>query len=220
MHTIWSICVPIARVEAFSTGPARPWLGRPGLAVTTALFGTAALFPGADQHASEHFMASPGQFACAGVAIAALVVVAAFTVGRRARSPLSQRAPRSRGAGSSREVPRPRTVGIAAFAAASLYWAKDVVLPESVSPWVPVGGWFLLAGGMAWVCARWSHSSGWGDRRRLALTEGGLLAYVRLGFVHAEQMGVPPLLPCSGMSCSGRGPSCCWSRRCGGGRRT
>ncbi|WP_275467192.1 hypothetical protein [Streptomyces noursei] len=38
MHSVWSICVPIALVEAFGADRPRPWLGRPGLALTGAVF--------------------------------------------------------------------------------------------------------------------------------------------------------------------------------------
>ena len=34
LHTVWSICVPIALVEAFDPTPTLPWLGRLGLVVT------------------------------------------------------------------------------------------------------------------------------------------------------------------------------------------
>lgn len=40
LHTVWSICVPIAIVEAF-VPDRRPWLGRVGLAVVAVLFGWA-----------------------------------------------------------------------------------------------------------------------------------------------------------------------------------
>lgn len=40
LHTIWSISVPIALVEALThPDETTPWLGRPGLAATAILFG-------------------------------------------------------------------------------------------------------------------------------------------------------------------------------------
>lgn len=43
MHTVWSICVPIALVEAFGADRTRPWLGRPGLALSLDVGGPQAL---------------------------------------------------------------------------------------------------------------------------------------------------------------------------------
>lgn len=197
LHTVWSICVPIALVEAFrpAADRTRPWLGRPGLGVTALLFLAAAFLLGDSQHTGEHFMASPGQFAGAAVAVVVLVAAAFTRLADPARPrPVLPGAP-----------PTPRRVGVAAFTAASLYWAKDVVLPESASSWLPVAAWCALAGGMAWACARWSRRAGWGDRHRLALAGGALLTYVWLGFVHAQEMGVPPLLALSGNVLFGAG---------------
>jgi hypothetical protein len=43
LHTVWSICVPIAIVEAFVPHrPAEPWLGRVGLTVVGALYALGA----------------------------------------------------------------------------------------------------------------------------------------------------------------------------------
>ncbi len=38
LHTVWSICVPIALVEAFDPTPTEPWLGRVGIASTAGVF--------------------------------------------------------------------------------------------------------------------------------------------------------------------------------------
>jgi hypothetical protein len=40
MHTIWSICVPIAIMETFNSDRTRPWLGKVGLTVTAVVFAT------------------------------------------------------------------------------------------------------------------------------------------------------------------------------------
>ncbi|MEE4545751.1 hypothetical protein V2S66_27750 [Streptomyces sp. V4-01] len=81
----------------------------------------------------------------------------------------------------------------------------DVLLPESASPWLPVAAWCVLAGGMAWACARWSRRPGWGDRHRLALAGGALLTYVWLGCVHPRERGVPPAVALLGNVAFGGG---------------
>ncbi|MFF2810863.1 hypothetical protein ACFVT2_27545 [Streptomyces sp. NPDC058000] len=178
MHTVWSICVPIALVEVFSADRARPWLGRPGLALTGVVFVAGSAFLAVVQYQSGKFMASTAQFVGASVAVVALIT-AAFVVGRHRLRPRNA------------ATPAPWLVGTVAFAAGSLYWARDTLLSESVSPWVPVTLWCVLAAGVAWLCARWSRSPGRSPQHRPALTAGALLTYVWLGFTHAREMDVP-----------------------------
>jgi hypothetical protein len=177
MHAIWSICVPIALVEAFTRDPRRPWLGRVGLPGAGLLFLGASVLLGVAQARSEHFVASPYQFAVAGTVIAGLIV-AGFVLGRRP-------APRP-----DADAPSPWTAGAAAFAVTSLYWLRDQ-LPEGLSVWWPVAGWFVVLAGSVALCVRWSRSRGWGASHRLALAGGALLTYVWVGFTHAKEMGVP-----------------------------
>jgi hypothetical protein len=172
MHTVWSICVPIALIESFDRDPVRPWLGAPGLTVTAGVFVAGSVFLAASQHGSEHFMASWTQFARVAVAIAGLVVLA-FVVGRPS--------PR---AGTA--APRPWAVGCASFGLCSLYWAGQGLLS---SPWVAVAAWFVLAGVAVTLCVRWSRRRGWGAAHRLALAAGALLTYAWVGFMQALSLG-------------------------------
>jgi hypothetical protein len=193
MHTIWSICVPIALVEAFTRDPRRPWLGRAGLLVAGLLFVAASVLLGVAQARSEHFVASPRQFAVAGIAIVGLIV-AGFVLGRRPAAKPQVDA----------DAPSPWTVGAAAFAVTSLYWLRDR-LPEGLSVWWPVAAWFVVLGAAVAVCARWSRSRGWGASHRLALAGGALLTYVWVGFTHAEEMGVPVATALTGNAVFGTG---------------
>lgn len=178
MHTVWSICVPIALVEAFGADRTRPWLGRPGLALTGAVFVAGSTFLAVEQYESGKFLASAAQFGGACVVIVALIA-AAFALGRLRLPPRDA------------ATPAPWLVGTVAFAAGSAYWARDFLLPDSVSPWVAVALWCVLAAGVGWLCARWSRTPGWGPPHRLALTAGAVLTYVWLGFTHAREMDVP-----------------------------
>ncbi|MEV8634454.1 hypothetical protein AB0395_22635 [Streptosporangium sp. NPDC051023] len=163
-HVIWSIGVPIAIVEALV--PRRsttPWLGRPALAVTCAVFalGSFLIFRGISR--DEGFMASTPQRIGAAVVVVALIG-AAFALGRR---------PRHATAGW---VPGPWPVGAAAFVASGLFYAR----PES---WAGVAvGAGLLAVTAAAVTS-WSHRTGWGAAHRLSLAGGALLTYVWGGFL-------------------------------------
>ncbi|MBO1331253.1 hypothetical protein [Streptomyces sp. VRA16 Mangrove soil] len=187
LHTVWSICVPIALLEAFDRDRTRPWLGGFGLTVTAVVFGAGAALLGLGQAQSEKFVASAGQFAWAGAAIVALIV-AAFLAGRRPAFP----------ADSAPPAPAPRTVGLTAFALSSGYWSRDFLPGEGVSAWVLVGFWCVLAAVAVVVLGRWAHRPGWGDRHRFALAGGALLTYAWVGFEHGAQMGLPLTLSVPG----------------------
>src|SRR5690606_24742630 len=106
-HTVWSICVPIAIVEALV--PRRsttPWLGWFGLGVTTVLFilGCALIFR--LTYNQEGFLAPTPQLLGVVVAVA-LAVAAAFLV----------KSPRPH----SGSPPEPWKVGAFAFLAASTF---------------------------------------------------------------------------------------------------
>jgi hypothetical protein len=183
LHTIWSICVPIAVVEGFAAEPTRPWLRRRGLAVTAAIFvlGCAAL--AFVQYDSYHFVGSAAQFAVVTAAIV-LLVAAAVVVARRWPGPPSID-PRHRPA------PSPQRVGVAAFLLASGYWAIDTVLAWFTGAWLQLAVWALYAAGCAVLLIRCSHRAGWGATHRLAVAGGLLLTYVWYGLVHATSLGTP-----------------------------
>jgi hypothetical protein len=179
LHTVWSICVPIAIIETFSRDRTRPWLGKPGLAGIAAVFAAGSVFLAVVQIHSEHFIASPVRFAQATGAIAALIVTA-FVIGRRP-------APRVEAS-----APRPWVVGTVAFVASSLYFACEGVTGASPAiPWLVVGAGLLLAGSAVALATRWSHRRDWGAAHRLALAGGALLTYVWLGFTQGQAMSVP-----------------------------
>jgi hypothetical protein len=173
IHTVWSICVPIALIESFDRDPARPWLGGPGLTVVAVVFVAGSVFLAVAQVGSEHFVASWAQFAGAAVAIVGLAGLA-FVVGR---NPLPR---------VDTAAPRPWAVGCASFGLCSLYWAGQ----GFPSPWIAVAAWFVLAGVAVGLCVRWSRRRGWGAAHRLALAAGALLTYVWLGFTQVRSLGV------------------------------
>ncbi|MDX6389558.1 MAG: hypothetical protein QOJ73_621 [Streptosporangiaceae bacterium] len=192
MHTVWSICVPIALIESFDRDPGRPWLGRPGLMVTAVVFMAGSVFLAASQHSSEHFMASWAQFAGAAVAVVGLAVLA-FVVGRNPRPRIDTAAP------------RPRAVGCASFGLCSLYWGGQTFLVGGTSPWISVAAWFVLAGVAVTLCVRWSRRRGWGAAHRLALAAGALLTYVWVGFTQGLSLGVPLVIGLIGSTLLGIG---------------
>ncbi|MET9296937.1 hypothetical protein [Streptomyces sp. NPDC003077] len=179
MHMIWSICVPIALVEAFSRDPRRHWLGRPGLSVTAVVFAAGSLFLAAMQYAAnDRFMASPRQWTV-GVVLIAGLIIAAFCVGRRPTLP------------STTNAPLPWRTGCAAFVLTSVYWIGQSLLRDHVPDWIMAAAWLALAAVAVIVGTGWSRRRGWGAPHRTALAVGALLTYVWVGFTHAADMGVP-----------------------------
>jgi hypothetical protein len=176
LHTVWSICVPIALVEALDRDRTKPWLGRVGLTIVAAIFVCGSAFLAFVHIEGDGFVATVSQYAGATVAIVVLVV-AAFVVGRH---PLPR---------IDATAPSPWVVGAVALVATSLIMGRQY-LPEAVSAWLVVAGWFLLVGGLGALVLRWSRSCEWGERHRLALAGGALLTYVWLGFQQATFLDV------------------------------
>ncbi|MGA4837935.1 DUF998 domain-containing protein [Streptomyces sp. G45] len=171
LHTVWSVCVPIALVEACV--PARrttPWLGRRGLVVTGVAYvlGAGLVFWG--NYAEERFLASPAQLALCGAVIAGLVVAALRLPARRRPAAVPGRAP------------APWRVGAAALLGTSLYWGPSVLVTADRYEWTGVGAWCAVALTAVVVVPRWSRQRGWGPRHVCALAGGALLTYVWAAF--------------------------------------
>ncbi|MBN0048378.1 hypothetical protein JS756_30595 [Streptomyces actuosus] len=179
MHMIWSICVPIALVEAFSRDTRRPWLGRLALSTTTLVFVVGSLALAALQYAyNDRFMASTGQWTT-GTVLIVVLVVAACLAGHTPR-PQAQAA-----------VPGLWWAGCVAFVLTSAYWVSQALLRDRVPDWISALIWLLLAATALVLAIRSSRNRGWGAGHNTAVAIGALLTYVWVGFTHAADMGVP-----------------------------
>ena len=166
-HAIWSIGVPIAVVESFvPERRTKPWLGRFGLTAVVLVFllGCALIFLG-----TLVTLPSAAEMIGASVAVLALMV-AAFLIGGRQR-------PKIR-----RPAPKPWLVGLAAFVASSLFFAKS-------ETWPGIAFGLVLLVAMVILIARWSRREGWSAAHRLALAGGALLTYAWGGFVLTSLYG-------------------------------
>lgn len=180
LHTVWSICVPIAIIEALV--PDRrtvPWLRTPGLIVTALVYlgGVNLVFWGTLME--EDFLASPAQFASIGVVIVGLIALA-FRVGRAPRPPLPGPAP------------SPWTAGLAALAGTSAFWAPAVLVTAGWYEWVGVAVWCVVAVTGVLLVSRWSRQDGWDDRHVFALAAGATLTYAWTGFPVVPESGGDP----------------------------
>ncbi len=172
LHTVWSISVSIALVEALVPDRATtPWLRGPGLTVTSVLFILAVIATTSQQIKQSHFMATRAQFATsAGVCIAAIAV--AFLMPR----PSSVRA--------GRPVPSPWIMGGGALLAGSIF----LVVPNAWA-WLAVAIYMMLDV-IAIVCiSAFSRREGWNARHRLALAGGAALAYGWHAFIQTPAVG-------------------------------
>ena len=174
LHTVWSVSVSIALVEAWVPDRAtEPWLGRLGLAVTAALFLFGAAASTAIGLRQDSFMASRAQFASAAVIFAG-VVAASFRLPRR----LVPDRPRLGYA------PSPWLAGAAALAAGSIF----LVTPRQWG-WCTVGVYAVLYVAMIALVLRWSRAAGWSGLHRLALAGGAALAYAWHAFIQIPAVG-------------------------------
>jgi hypothetical protein len=165
LHTVWSICVPIALVEAFDPTPTEPWLGRLGFVSTVLVFVAGCVFLGWAQADDLDFMGSAPQFVVSAVAIATLVAA-----GLLVRQPLL--------APAAGDAPSPVWVGLAAFAVTSGYWLSTDLPLDGAAAVVAQVAAFAVAGGIAVLLVlRWSRRVGWGGRHRVALAAGAIATY-------------------------------------------
>lgn len=172
LHTVWSVSVSIALVEALVPDRATiPWLGGIGLAVTAVLFLLGAVASTAIEIKQDHYIASTSQFVVAAV-VCVLAIVAAF------------RLPAKPVALKSGWVPNPWLVGAAALIAGSIF----MTVPN-VWGWLAVGIYLLLDLLLIASIFVLSHRVGWDGRHRLALAGGAALTYAWHAFIQHPAVG-------------------------------
>jgi hypothetical protein len=172
LHTVWSISVSIALVEALVPDRATtPWLRGTGLTVISILFALAAIATTAQQIKTSHFMASKAQF-CVSAVVCVVAIAAAFLLPARS-------APRMPGS-----VPNSWLMGTAALAAGSIF----LIVPPTWG-WGAVAIYVLLDLIMIAAMSALSHRAGWNALHRLALAGGAALAYAWHAFVQHPAVG-------------------------------
>ncbi|HEY3505227.1 MAG TPA: hypothetical protein VGN37_20885 [Actinocatenispora sp.] len=180
LHTVWSISVPIAVIEAFDRDAPRPWLGRPGLAVVVGVFVVGCTGLTAMQYEQFHFLASPLQFGVTVAAVVALVAAAVVVAVRRRDRPAPA-------AGTGRPAPRPWRVAVVAFAVAGGYWAIELAVPW---PWAVLPCVAVWVAASLVLLARYARRPGWSTTHVFAVGAGLLLTYVWVGFVQSASLPV------------------------------
>lgn len=174
LHTVWSISVPIAIVEALVPQRAHsPWLKSVGLGVVSALFVAIACMMTlhAIQNDSHHFIASRTQFAVSAVCCV-VVAVAAFLLPRRGNA---------RRAGNP---PNPWITGALSLAACSIF----LIVPRAWA-WGAVAIYFALDLTITGATLSWSRLKGWNGLHVLSLAGGAALAYAWHAFIQQPVTG-------------------------------
>jgi hypothetical protein len=176
LHTIWSICVPIAIVETLAADRrTTPWLRTPGFVVAAVVYAAGAVLVFFGNYSEEHFIASPAQIGGV-VLVIAILVVFAFRV-RQTWPPLPDGAP------------SPWVVGAAALLGTSAYWGPANLVTAGWYEWIGVAVWCAVVAAGIVVVSRWSRQNGWGDRHRFALAAGATLTYVWTAFPVRPESG-------------------------------
>jgi hypothetical protein len=182
LHTIWSISVPIAVVEALASGPRHaPWLGRAGLGVTVVLFIAGCLVTARFQPPTA-FHASAIQLAASAGAVVA-IVAAASGLGRRAVGSAGSHAR------SPRPAPSPFSVGLTALASGSSFMMVAAIVHAALPAAACVVAMLVALVVPALEIAYWSRRAGWSERHELAVAGGFLVTYAWYGFVQVPSVG-------------------------------
>jgi hypothetical protein len=174
LHTVWSISVPIAIVEACVPARARiPWLKGLGLAVVLVLFLLVGVMMTvhAIQSDAHHFMASNVQFGVSGVCCI-LVAIAAFLL------------PRRKHRAAAGNPPSAWITGALALAACSIF----LVVPSTWG-WGTVGIYAALDALTIGAALSWSRLEGWNGLHTLSLAGGAALAYAWHAFIQQPVTG-------------------------------
>lgn len=162
-HLVFSICAPLALVEAVHPSVRnRTWLSPVGLVTTGVCYLAASAFVLLWTLRTEDFVPSVGQFVGAG-AVVLVLIVAGLVCGRRSSTSVS-------GA-----TPSPWLLGLGALVATFAFEFDQSWVGLLVAVSVLVGTFAALS--------RFSRTSGWSSRHLLLVVGGAMLARALEGFL-------------------------------------
>jgi hypothetical protein len=172
LHTVWSISVSIALVEAFMADrAAAPSLGRLGLVLVGLVFTLASvtITSFSIKQDGDHFVASTPQFTISAI-LCVLLIAIAFRLPAPAHRP------------AAGVAPNPWWFGLAALLAGSVF----LVIPR----W---WGWWAIAAYLAldtvMIAIVYSWRTCLDSRHRLALAAGAAIAYAWHAFIQTPSAG-------------------------------
>jgi hypothetical protein len=174
LHTVWSISVPIALVEALVPSRAHaPWLKGLGLGIVSLLFVLMACMMTVNQIRTDahHFLASHAQFAVSAVCCIVIAAAAFFL-------------PRGGAARRPGNLPSAWITGTLALASSSIF----LVVPRNWG-WGAVSIYLTLDLLMIVAVSAWSRLEGWNGLHVLSLAGGAALAYAWHAFIQQPVTG-------------------------------
>lgn len=174
LHTVWSISVPIAIVEALVPCRAhKPWLKTPGMVIVSLLFLLIACAMTMNQIKTDahHFIASHTQFAVSAVCCIVIGAAAFFL-------------PRRRQALRHGNPPSAWITGVLSLAACSIF----LMAPRTWG-WGAVAIYIALDLLMIGAGAVWSRLDGWNGLHTLSLAGGAALSYAWHAFIQQPVTG-------------------------------
>jgi hypothetical protein len=182
-HVVGSISAPIAVAEAsFPARASERWLGPAGLAAVAALWAVGAAVILTDTLGHESFRPTVAQIAVT-LAVAAVLVVAAFVVPSTPRKRTDARTP---------------SAAVVFVVSAVALGVRPLLDSLEVSNRA-AGGWLPSLAGLAVLTAfgivltHWSTRPGWDARHRLAVASGALIAIGAVAFSVHPIGQVPPV---------------------------
>jgi len=201
LHAVWSICVPIALVEALAGDLAdRPWLTPRGLAWAVLAIGLGGVATAGITLSEDDFVPSSAHLAGAAVAVMALIALAGW-LARTPRRPSRAAGDGAAPPGAPPELaafgqpvvpagvaPKPQWAAAAAVSATLLFVAGAAQIgpaPAVVTVYLVLVAWGVTAVG------RWSARSGWSPRHRLALAAGALVPHLAFAVAQRSLVEVP-----------------------------
>jgi hypothetical protein len=202
LHAVWSICVPIALVEALAGDLAdRPWLTPSGLAWALLAVGLGGAAAAGVTLSEDDFVPSSAHLAGAAVAVTALVALAGWLARTPPRRPFRGTGDGARPPEVPRELagsglpvvpagvaPGPQRVAAAAVGVTLLFVAGAAQVGSALA--VVTVYLVLVAWGVTAV-RRWSACPGWSAHHCLALAAGALVPHLAFGVAQRSLVEVP-----------------------------
>jgi hypothetical protein len=181
VHAVWSAAIPILVVSLLYPGKRRtPFLRKRGLVVTAIVYciGVALLW----LIARYSFGASYNPpavlpIAALGVALVLGLIALRFTRREGVTPKLEDRTP------SPWFVLAFVAVVGFLFQACSYLWALVPALSKWPASAAPLVASLIIGAGLLWMIARWSRTSRWDDRHRLAIAVGAITCHVAVGIL-------------------------------------
>lgn len=173
LHVIWSVCVPIAVVEAlFPRDDESPWLGWVGRSVFAVLLLLGVVAVAVFTHKTEHFVSSAGQIGVTVGLIVVLIVLALRLKHFTSPRPMD----------TDRGAPNLGVLVVFALVLGSAFSLTQSLRGLGVWWIVPVLAITAIDAIALVTIARWSTRKGWSPRHRFALAAGGVLVYCWFGY--------------------------------------